>query len=441
MTGSTSAPRSLSTHAVSRRGLLAGAATVGGSSLLTSCIGSAGTTDPQGGNASTTELTLSMGFTDAKARDAVIKVSGEYTGPKVTVNAIATEQLRAQLSTYLTSSQPPDVIAWLAGSVARAYARDGLLLDVSDLWKGDKACAHFSDALKQLCSDDKGKQIFVPTSYYWWSIFYKKSAFKKWGIEPPTDWEAFIKMCDKLKGMGVNPLANGIGSTPWMASGWFDYLDLRVNGAKFHRALLAGEESFSDAKVVKVMEQYKRILPYFDKNQTSYSVQEAVTPWVQDKDAMYLVGAFITASVPKQQQDDIDFFSVPTIDSTVPSAEEAPTDGYFAPAGGKHAGATKDFLNYLAGPPAQQRNIELSGSSNLPTSGDVDTSKFSPLVQKGIKLLQDTKEITQFFNRDSSDDLQLTADSALTKFIDDPSAIPASLKSWQAEAQKVFKKK
>ena len=47
-----------------------------------------------------------------------------------TVNAVATEQFRAQLSTYLTSGTAPEVIGWFAGSVARSYASKGLLLDV-----------------------------------------------------------------------------------------------------------------------------------------------------------------------------------------------------------------------------------------------------------------------------------------------------------------------
>jgi multiple sugar transport system substrate-binding protein len=67
----------------------------------------------------------------------------------------------------------------------------------------------------------------------------------------------------------------------------------------------------------------------------------------------------------------------------------------------------------------------------------VDTSKFSPLVQKGIKHLNETKAITQFFNRDSSDELQVTADNALTKFLDKPGDVNSILASWQADAKKV----
>jgi len=423
-----------------QRSLVLGAAVAGGSSVLSGCVGASGSPAPSAAaTANSGAVTLQIAFGEPKVRDALLTTVKDFTEQKTTVNAVASEQFRAQLSTYLTSATPPDVIGWLAGSVARDYASKGLLLDLSDMWTGDGACAGFSPALKALSSDASGKQIFVPTSYYWWSIFYKKSAFEKWGVAPPTTWDEFIALCDTLKSKGVNPLTNGVGSTPWMASGWFDYLNLRINGAEYHRQLLAGESSFDDAKVTRVMEEYKRLIPYFDPNMTSYSVQEAVTPMVQDKSAMYLVGAFITSSFPNDAQDDLDFFSVPTIDPAVPSAEEAPTDGYMASAQAPNTEGAKQLMSFLASPDAQQKYIELSGSSNLPTSPEVDTSSFSPLVQKGIKLLSETDEITQFFNRDSSDELQLTADNALTRFLNDPSDIPATLKRWQAAADKVFK--
>jgi multiple sugar transport system substrate-binding protein len=129
---------------------------------------------------------------------------------------------------------------------------------------------------------------------------------------------------------------------------------------------------------------------------------------------------------------------VPTIDPSVPSAEEAPTDGYFAAARTDNPDGAKALLSYLASPEVQQRYITESGTSNLPTSPEVDTSQFAPIVRKGIELLNSTSEITQFFNRDSSDALQTTADAALTRFLADPSDIPAQLRDWQTAAEQVF---
>ncbi len=59
-------------------------------------------------------------------------------------------------------------------------------------------------------------------------------------------------------------------------------------------------------------------------------------------------------------------------------------------------------------------------------------------MQKGIKLLNESKAITQFFNRDSSDELQTTADTALTKFLDKPGDVNKILADWQAAAKKVL---
>ena len=53
------------------------------------------------------------------------------------------------------------------------------------------------------------------------------------------------------QGQGHPPDDHRTGSTPWVASGWFDYLNLRINGAQFHRELLAGKHSFDAAEVAR----------------------------------------------------------------------------------------------------------------------------------------------------------------------------------------------
>lgn len=418
----------------SRRFVLQSAAALAGTVALGGCA----TTSTSGGGGSDGGLVLQSSLSDPDPKAALAATVDAFTKSDVTINTIAIEQFRAQLPTYLNSSSPPDVLTWYAGSVARDYAAKGFLLDLSELWKGDGACAAFSPALKELSTGTDGKQIFVPTNYYWWGLFYRKSAFAEWGVEPATTWDEFLDLCATLKAKGVSPLTMGTGSTAWVASGWFDYLNLRVNGATFHRELLAGKHSFDGPEVKAVMERYRELLPYFDPNGRSYSWQDAVTPLAAKKSAMYLIGAFITSAVPADVVDDIDFFRVPIIDSSLPVAEEAPTDGFFASAKSKNADGALELLGYLASDESQQTFIEKAKSSNLPTSPSVDTSSFSPLVQKGIEFLNETDEITQFFNRDSSDELQTTADTALTKFLDSPDDVNSILSEWQASAKKVF---
>jgi len=420
---------------LTRRGFLAGLGGLGAAGILAGC---ATGSDDSGSGAASSTLTLQSSLSDADPKAALTKVVEGYSKTKVTLNTIAIETFRAQLPTYLNSGNPPDVLTWYAGSVARDYASKGFLLDVSDLWTGSGPCAGFSPALKELSTGADGKQIFVPTSYYWWGVFYRKSAFQEWGVQPPTTWDEFIAVCKTIKSKGVAPLTMGTGSTPWVASGWFDYLNLRINGAEFHRELLAGKHSFDGPEVKKVMDHYRQLIEFIDPKGRSYSWQDAVTPLAAKKAGMYLIGAFVTTAMPSDAADDIDFFRVPIIDPSVPVAEEAPTDGFFASAKSRNTAGAKELLSYLASAPAQQQFIQLSKSSNLPTSQQVDTSSFAPLVQKGIKLLNESAAITQFFNRDSSDELQTTADTALTKFIDSPRDVNAILAEWQASAKKVL---
>jgi multiple sugar transport system substrate-binding protein len=421
---------------LSRRGFLAG---LGGLGLATALGGCAtGSDSNSSSNGASSTLTLQSSLSDPDPKAALTKVVQGYTKSKVTLNTIAIETFRAQLPTYLNSGNPPDVLTWYAGSVARDYASKGFLLDVSDLWTGDGPCAGYSPALKELSTGADGKQIFVPTNYYWWGLFYRKSAFQEWGVQPATTWDEFLKLCQTIKSKGVSPLTMGTGSTPWVASGWFDYLDLRINGAEFHRDLLAGKHSFDGPEVQKVMTYYKQLLPFVDPKGRSYSWQDAVTPLAAKKAGMYLIGAFVTSAVPSDMVSDLDFFRVPMIDPKVPVAEEAPTDGYFASAKSHNVQGAKDLLRYLASPGAQEEYIKVAKSSNLPTSTQVNTSSFSPLVQKGIKHLNETKAITQFFNRDSSDELQTTADTALTKFLDKPNDVGTILTAWQSNAKKVL---
>lgn len=427
----------MKTNQLSRRTMLAGAG-LGATAGLAGCMGTGG--GDGGGNATSGggELVFQNSIQDTDPKAALEQIADEYDQP-VTMNSVATEQFRAQLTNYLRSDSPPDVYSWYAGSVSQAYAQEGLLLDVSSLWEDGGPCANFPESLRNLSSMDDGSQIFVPMSYYWWSIFYKTSSFEEWDVAPAENWDDFLALCEDLLGRGIIPLANGVGSTPWMASGWFDYLNLRINGAQYHRELLAGDHAFTDDEVRAVMDHYAQLIPFMDPNMASYSQQEAVVPFAQNKAAMYLTGSTsITNNVPSDQLEDLDFFTVPTIDPSIPQTEEAPTDGFFAAAGSDNPEQALGFLGYLASPAQQETFIEMAGSARLPASPDVDTSGFSDLTQKGIELLDSIEEVTQFFNRDSSDELQTTADAALTRFLAEPDQVDTILEEWQRAAEQVW---
>jgi multiple sugar transport system substrate-binding protein len=356
---------------------------------------------------------------------------------KAALNTVASETFRTQLPTYLTSANPPDLLTWYPGSVANSYAKKDLLLDVSDIWTKPEF-AGYSAAQQRLCTSSAGKKVFVPATYYWWGVFYRKSNFAKWGLQEPTTWDEFLGLCDKLKSKGVAPIGLGAGgNTAWVASSWFDYLNIRVNGAQYHRDLLAGKHRFDDPEVRKVFDRWSEALPYFDPNGTALAFQDATTALLQSRTGMMLIGTFFADAAPKDQLDDIDFFRFPVIDPKIPLAEEGPTDGYFASAHTRHEAEVKDLMRYMATAEAQEIYLKASSGTALPTNPKAkDTG--TALVKKGRALIENASDVTQFFNRDSSDALQPTADNALTRFLAHPKQISSILTTWQRDAQKIW---
>ncbi|MFF7475844.1 extracellular solute-binding protein [Streptomyces sp. NPDC008092] len=421
----------------SRRRFLAGLGAAGTAALLSGCVTSTSSGKTSSKGPATLQSNLSAPQAKAAMEDLVAAYGKKGSG-SASLNTVAAETFRTQLPTYLTSANPPDVYTWYPGSVADAYAKKNLLLDLDEVWSSSPDLKRYTKALNSLCTASSGKKVFVPNTYYWWGMFYRKSNFAKWGVSEPKSWDEFLDLCDKLKSKGVAPIGLGAGgNTPWVASAWFDYLDIRINGAQYHRELLAGKHRFDDPEVRKVFDRWQEVLPYFDPNGTALAFQDATTALLGGKTGMMLIGTFFADSAPRSALDDIDFFRFPVIDAKIPLAEEAPVDGYFASARTGRRDQVFDLLKYLATAGAQEIYIKGSSGTVLPCNPDAKDSG-TALVKKGRAHVAEAAEITQFFNRDSSDALQPTADTALTKFLAKPKQIGSILTDWQRDAQKIW---
>jgi multiple sugar transport system substrate-binding protein len=224
-----------------------------------------------------------------KGMEAVVAAFNARNAGSVKLNTVAGELYRTQLTQYLTSSKPPEVLTWLAGKAAQNYADQGLLLDISDVWASPEM-AGYSSALKGLSTDSNGKQIFVPIYYYWCGVYYRPSKFAEWGVKPPKTFEEYKTLCKTVQDKGVTPIGMGLSDTPWVASFWFDYLNLRVNGAKFHRDVLSGKKSFNSPEVKAVFAKWQEVLPFMDKQAKGLAFAEAQTKFYKGETATYVAG-------------------------------------------------------------------------------------------------------------------------------------------------------
>ncbi|TDD42969.1 carbohydrate ABC transporter substrate-binding protein [Nonomuraea terrae] len=421
---------------VSRRGFLAGFGALGIASTLGACATSTPARPAGGGGQSSTALVLKSRESSDNGRKGMQALLDEFAKQhpqyKSTLNTMEAAAFQQQIRADLTLSTPPDVLTWFAGEIASDFAQQSLLLDVTSVYPAQG----YSEQFAKLSTDATGKKIFIPTVYYWWGVFYRKSYFDKWGVAEPKTWDEFVALCKTLQGKGVSPIALPLADAAWLTASWFDYLNLRINGAGFHRALLAGNEAYTDARVTKVLDTWKEVLPYLDPASKGLASTEGYAKWQQGKDAMFLCGPFLADAMPADVKDDISFFQFPIVDPAVPVVEEAPLDGFIASAHTANPEGAKAFLGFVATPAAQELYLKISGNALLPANSDAKSPVSTPLLEKGRAMVAGAADVTQFFNRDTNDDQLNALTTALVRFIDEPDKGADIQKQWQSDSAK-----
>jgi len=350
---------------------------------------------------------------------------------------IAHEDFKQAIRAYLTAEPAPDVLTWFAGERARFFIDKGLIADISDVFEEKGFNEAYAPGFVALASVE-GKQYFLPTSYYWWAVYYVPSVFEKAGItQVPQTWDEFLGACDTLNAAGITPITIGT-RYPWTAAAWFDYLNMRINGPEFHINLMLLKESYTDERVKAVFEYWQQLFDHncFIEDAAAYAWQEALTPMTEGTAAMYLMGQFILDSYPDELEEDLDFFRFPIIDPAVPVGEDAPTDGYFMAAGARNLEGGKEFLAFIGSQEMQQKAFDELG--RLPTRVDVDVSGASPATQKGIALIQEADYVAQFYDRDTTAPMAEAGLNGFAQFWSDPSSIDQILEDLEAERLRIL---
>jgi ABC-type glycerol-3-phosphate transport system substrate-binding protein len=341
---------------------------------------------------------------------------------QVELSTVAHEDFKNAIRTYLAADPSPDVLTWFAGERAAFFIDRGLIGDFSDAWEANGLDDTFAPGFTALATSGEGK-YFLPTSYYWWAVYYRPSIFEQVGVEAPIEtWDELLAACDAFNAAGIAPFAIGT-KFRWPAAAWFDYINMRTNGPQFHIDLMLLKESYEDERVKQTFAHWQELLDHncFIEDPAAYDWNEALDIMVQDEAAMYLMGGFITDSFPDELESDLDFFRFPIINPDMPIGEDAPTDGYFMSANAANPEGAKEVLMYLGSQEVQQQAFDELG--RLPTRTDVDISAASEATQKGINLIQTADYVAQFYDRDTTAEMADAGLSAFVEFWDDPSAI------------------
>jgi multiple sugar transport system substrate-binding protein len=422
----TSAAASAATSAASEATSAASEATSAASSAAGPAITASGT------------ISFGSNYSDDVPKKAIAGVMDSFqtlTGATVKINTVDHNSFQEQINNYLQGA-PDDVFTWFAGYRMQFFAQKGLVGDISDVWAnlGDS----YSDAFKLASTGLDGKQYFIPFYNYPWAVFYRKSVFDANGWTPPTSWDEFKTLLAAVKAKGMDPIAFA-DKDGWPAMGTFDYINMRTNGYDFHMSLMAGKESWEDAKVKQVFKNWAEVLPFHQSGSLGRTWQEAAQSVVAKKSAMYLLGMFVGQQFTGADAADLDFFAFPSIDAAhAQDAVEAPIDGFLMSKSPKNADGAKALLTYLSTPEAQLAYLG-ADPNNVAANKNADTSKYTDLQKKAVELIGGAKQISQFLDRDTRPDFASTVMiPALQQFIKNPNDIDGLVKSIEAQKKTIF---
>jgi multiple sugar transport system substrate-binding protein len=426
---------------LSRRTLLASAAGVAGAGVLAACgsdkaATTATTAAPTATTTAPTATTaaapsgdaVSVGLNEAPTAGKVYdawKAAFDSTGIPVKINGVDHNTFQGNITNYL--AQPEDVFTWFAGYRMRFFAEKGLTGDLSDVWaKLPDDAASFKTA----ATGNDGKQYLVPVYYYPWAIHYRKSVFAEKGYTIPTNKAELIALATKMKSDGLIPFAYG-NDGKWPVQGTFDILNMRVNGYQYHVDLLAGKESWTDARTKAVFTTWAELLPFHQENPNGRKWEAAATALEKKEAGMFYLGTFVAQNSKDQTYlDDLDFFNYPEFDPAIGAdAVDAPIDGLMMAAKPKNPEGAKSLLTAM-GQAAAFNAYNKVNPSNVGANSKVDTSVYTAVQKKSAELVGAAKNIAQFLDRDTNPDfVSNVIGDAFASFQTDPTKIDSILKT------------
>ncbi len=393
---------SVEQNGVSRRTLIKGAALggigiAGGATVLSSCGSKA--SGPMSFGARTVDES------PTKQLKALVAAYEKKSGNKVTYNATESNAFQNNLSQYLQGT-PDDAFQWMAGFRMQFFAEQGLLEDISDVWKDLEG--QYDNSYKIASTGLDGKQYFVPQSWYPWGLHYRKSMVKELGLDPENiaTFDDMIKMFDAMKKKGLVGFAAG-DKGGWEAMGTFDIINARLNGYQFHVDLLAGREKWTDQRVLDVFKQWELLLPYTNKNVLDLEWDGAMQLLLQKKAGSTLMGSWFGGNFKEKSQEDYDDLWIVPFPEINPEhgvdTIDAPIDGFCVAANGANTEVGKDFIKFAGDKEGMQAMLD-TGVPMTSANKNQDTSSYDAFQKQQANVMSQAKYITQFLDRDTRPD-------------------------------------
>src|SRR5262244_3115308 len=334
---------------------------------------------------------------------AARNLEASHPGVHVKITWYEKDGLSAALKTALPAGQGPDVFYLEPDQTD--YITAGYIVPLDKLVNWN----NIYDWAKQVWTHD-GKVWGMPQEAYTVELYYNKDTLAKLGVALPANAQfsqsEFLDLVKKARAAGMTPIAQGVGDRPYPGAYITVEALLRKLGPDDYQKLFTGKLSFSDPRVVEVLQWVKQLVDAgaYPKNFMTLKLGESHYYFYSKPGALMLpMGSFYTgrAFVPEDkggqpQTFPLGIMQFPAMDNGACNECKTSTIGasFAINAASKNKQLAAEFLNAMSTPDMGKRWIE---TVYLQTGIKADVKSFSGPHAAYFTELMDRQKGTKYF--------------------------------------------
>ncbi|MEM8859191.1 MAG: ABC transporter substrate-binding protein [Chloroflexota bacterium] len=347
--------------------------------------------------------------------------------PSIKVNYTGSSGFETMIQAQVESGEVPDIAIFPQPGAVSALARNGKIVP---LWDevNQIVAQEFSESWVELASVDGVPYGLFHRVNLKGLVWYDKPAFEAAGFQEPANWGELNQLIRKMQATGIAPFCEGIESgaaTGWKGTDWIEIIMLRTQPAFVYDAWTNHELNFSSPEVrnaFQILESFWFNEAIFRGGEEAISLTNFRDPasdiFGDNKDCwMHMQGNFIVGFFPEEISADLDnqvgVFSLPTIDNSLPSAQEVGGDMWVV-FEGRDSMEVRQLIEFLATPEGANPWIA-QGGAIFPHQNQ-DVSLYPTQIDADLAQLIIMADIVRF---DASDNMDPDVNAAFWKGISD----------------------
>ena len=286
------------------------------------------------------------------------------------------------LTTRMTGGDPPESFQILAGhALVDTWGTAGVLEPVNFIFEEEGWLEKYPDDMINILS--MGNEILsVPVNVHRTNIvWYNKAIFEEFGIEPPTTFDEFFTVAEKLKNEGIIPLALG-DSYIVEALTVLENVFLGILGPDGYKGLFDGTTKWDSDKAKEAIATFVKMLDYVNEDHAAIVDVDAAQYVIDGTAAMTISGDWQDGYFKsKGLTPNKEFGYVPSPNTS--GSFNALSDTFCLPKNVKNRPAAIEWLKVCGSKEGQDAFNPLKGS--IPARNDPDVSLFDEYLKFSIE--------------------------------------------------------